>query len=175
MPKSRSLIFSSLAFAFSLAIPGHAIAQAPRASSSGAQPAIGAHAIITTDADWLEKWQRPSIPSFSSPDSVPRGKPHFFIVFLNQPAPDASGVAHVSCDVKVQDPHGKVVIDSKGMKCFEQGNLRDPRAILLSKVAVRAVGEATDPLGTWRYSATARDLVCGRLATTSASIQLTAK
>lgn len=143
----------------------------PQASAAPAERTLQAKAIVTDDADWLEKWQSSSEPTFHVVDEMPWAKRSTFVVFLAMPAVDAQGRAKVVCDIKAWRADGAVSIDAKNQPCLDGEGPFASRAIHLSKVAIGVGGDSSDK-GVWTFELVAHDMVSGARVKTQAKLKI---
>ena len=122
---------------------------------------FAASILVTTDADWKAKWEKPpeSPPSFKRAEDIPYGKPVFILLFFANPKPDLDGTVKVECDLQITSPIGSLSFDQKGMTCFV-GHISGSLSNLYLAAPVLAFsGDPDDPPGTWSVQAKLRDKV----------------
>ncbi|MDR3415737.1 MAG: hypothetical protein P4L83_06085 [Nevskia sp.] len=136
---------------------GHA---APDTHARRSVGGFGGWVVVTSDADWKQKWETPSntIPNFTETKSVALGKQIFVLTFFANPQINADGAAQVTCDLDVIRPNGTSSVHQDGAVCFK-GTLKEPRMTYLSAPVVGFVGDPGDPLGTWLVRITLHDNV----------------
>jgi len=115
--------------------------------------------LATTDEDWRAKWETPpeTRPSFTMADSVPYGKKVFILTLFSNPQLDEAGKASIRCDIRVQSPAGKVVLEQKDQDCYAgpiQGNKFNLR---LSGPVIGFSGDPGAPPGKWSVMVNLRD------------------
>ena len=121
---------------------------------------FGGWVIVTSDANWKEKWETPSstAPSFTSAKYVPRGQPIYVLTFFANPQLTAEGNAEVMCDIDVTRPNGTSSTHQENAVCFK-GALKEPRLTYLSGPVIGFVGDPGDPSGEWLVRITLKDEV----------------
>ncbi len=130
--------------------------------NSDAQKAIngfGGLLIVTSDANWEEKWNtRPdAVPHFNQAKTVGIGKKIFSLIFFTNPQLNPSGNADITCDIDIAKPDGSSSLHQTDTVCFK-GNLKGkPNYLYLSAPVIGFVGENGDPFGEWRVSVTLKD------------------
>ena len=115
--------------------------------------------LVTTDADWKEKWETPpeTAPSFNRADEVQYGKRVFVLLFFANPQPGADGQVNIACDLQIKSPVGKVSFEQKNMTCFAGRIAGRLTNMYLSAPVVAFSGDPGDPPGTWVVQASLRD------------------
>lgn len=115
--------------------------------------------IITSDQDWLEKWNTSpeTIPHFTEGREVAEGGELAILAFLANPKVDASGMTDVACDFVVTRPDGSKSTEELDMPCFKVKLTADPAQVYLSAASLKYVAEPTDLRGTWNVSVTVKD------------------
>jgi len=167
-------LLASLLSALTLAsIPALAIAQdgiwkdrygrpVPQTESRRTLNGLGGWVVVTPDADWEEKWARPSVvgPAFTEAKKVAKGKQVFVLVFLGNPEVGADGRADVTCDVDVTGPDGRSLVQ-RSIPCFQgtPGGARN--SMYLSKPVLGITSEPSDPSGTWTVQVSLKDKLSG--------------
>jgi len=115
--------------------------------------------LLTTDEDWLEKWNTPpeNKPHYNKADVVPYGKKVFTMIFFSNPLLNGEGTANVKCGLKISEPSGKVSFEQQDMVCYAgklAGNLHH---LYLGGPVVAFSGDPGDPSGTWSVDVTLSD------------------
>ena len=152
---------------------GHA---APDTDARRSADGFGGWVVVTSDADWKQKWETPSSarPNFTEAKSVPLGKQIFVLIFFANPKLTKDGKAQVTCDLDVTRPNATSSIHQQGATCFE-GALKDPRMMYLSAPVIAFVGDPGDPLGSWLVKVTLHDNVRNVSVPLRASFELVDK
>src|SRR5450432_2478296 len=74
---------------------------------------FGAAVVITSDADWETKWNKPAAetPKFTEIEKLKRGERAWVLIFFANPQPDDHRGIDVGCDIKITRPNGNVTED----------------------------------------------------------------
>jgi hypothetical protein len=151
------------------ALPATAFAQAgwfgadgkplPDSPSSKSRDGFSAVLIVTSDKEWLKKWDTPpeTKPAFSTTDSVENGGELNILTFLAGAGIDAEAKTDVTCDLKALRPDGSAAIDQKGIPCLRTTLKGGGQDVYLSAAQVKFVAEPSDQRGLWRVFVVARD------------------
>lgn len=143
--------------------------QVPDSDSRKSSKGFGGMILLTPDADWQEKWERPETPRFNTTDKVKTGGNIVALVFFTNPALDKNGHMRILCDIRLTRPDGSVSTDVKDEVCAEgpiQGDLHNVRLV---KHLMGFVGEATDAPGVWTFEYELTDAVRDASVTVKAS------
>lgn len=136
---------------------GKPVALSPaRKSAQG----FGGMLLITGDADWKEKWMKPSStpPRIGEIDSIKRGESLNVLIFFSNPMVDKKTLkADIRCNLEVIRPDGKSDIKQENQNCF----LGDPgpnlNHVFLANQAIGFVAEPKDPKGVWKVRVALED------------------
>jgi hypothetical protein len=122
---------------------------------------FGGWVASTSDADWLERWERPAngTPSLTESKSVRRGEKLTILIFVLNAAPDAQNQANVRCDLRVTRPDGSHPVDAADVTCLQGEVKGEPGAIRIAGPIINFVGEPTDQVGTWTVDVSLKDAV----------------
>jgi hypothetical protein len=84
---------------------GHPI---PNTESRQSERGFGGSVLVTSDADWREKWNTPAetVPEFKEAKSIPRGKHIFVLTFFANPQLSNESSADITCDINIVKPDG---------------------------------------------------------------------
>lgn len=105
--------------------------------------------LLTPDADWKAKWERPENPHFNQTETVKLGETvHLLILFANA-QPDAKGVSRVLCGIQIVRPDGSMNVDEKDLECAKEKFEGPPYQMYLARVTPGFRGDPGDPPGTW--------------------------
>ncbi len=142
--------------------------------SMKSQDGFGATLLVTTDPDWLAKWQTPTdtTPKFSVASEVHAGEQVSIIAFISNPQLDAKGVAQVECDVRVTLPDGSVATEQKELPCFSSALEGPSHQVFLTNLRIQFTAQADAPKGTWTVQVVARDTLRGVSLPLQASYEL---
>jgi hypothetical protein len=116
-----------------------------RQSSNG----FAGNIILTPDADWKAKWERPDTPHYNAADKVKPGQTVTLLVLYGNPKPGADGNVKVMCDIQVIRPDGSFSVDEKDLVCAEGKLAGSPYDMRLAKYTPQFTGEPGDAPGTW--------------------------
>lgn len=134
---------------------------APNTESRSAIDGFGGWLVVTSDADWKQKWETSpnTVPRFTEAHKVAQGKHVFILTFFANAKLTAAGEADVTCDIDVIRPDGSSSVHQVGAVCF-RGQLKGAVTNLyLSAPILDFVGEPKDPVGKWLVRITLRDNV----------------
>jgi len=122
---------------------------------------FGGAVLVTTDADWKEKWDTPpeTKPSFNKAGIIPYGKKVFVLTFFSNPAKDDGGNSNVRCDLKITAPTGKVSLSQQDMTCFSGRIAGSSYNLYLSAPVIAFSGDPGDPAGIWVVEVSLRDAI----------------
>jgi len=131
----------------------------PETEARRSKNGLGGSLLVTSDADWQEKWNTPAetIPEFKEAKSVGRGQRIFVLIFFANPRLDADGRANLSCDLDVTRPDGSVSTHQAGVACFQEKLLGGPYQTYVAAPVIGFVGDAADPAGTWTVQVSLKD------------------
>src|SRR5271167_2945497 len=92
----------------------------PNSESRKSINGFGACLIITSDADWENKWNTPAseIPKITTVENLKREDKAWILIMFANPLPDVAGSVNVTCDIRISRPNGKVTED-KGLKAMK--------------------------------------------------------
>ena len=133
----------------------------PEADHIRSSKGFGGSVLITPDADWKEKWQRPEPPQFNTTDDVKLGETVTVLVFFTNPATDGQGRIRVLCDYQLVRPDHPLSENLKDLPCAEGKLAGGPRDIRLVDQLVSFVGEESDVEGIWTVKVRLRDTIRG--------------
>jgi hypothetical protein len=122
---------------------------------------FGGWVAATSDADWLERWQRPANggPTLTESKSVRRGEKLTILIFVLNPAPDAQNQANVRCDLRVTRPDGSHPVDAADVTCLQGELTGPPGGIRIAGPIINFVGEPNDLVGSWTVDVSLKDAV----------------
>lgn len=132
---------------------------APNTDFRKSQNGFGGWLLVTSDADWLAKWDTPSetAPNFNEAKTVARGNKVFVLTFFSNPKLNDAKSADVSCDIDIVRPNGTSSIHQLDTVCFKGVLKGNPLNMYLSAPILNFVGEPDDPAGEWLVSITLKD------------------
>jgi hypothetical protein len=135
---------------------------------------LGGWLLVTSDADWQEKWGTPeqTVPHFTEALTVGRGKTVFVLAFFTNPKANSQGRADLTCDLDVTRPNGTTSIHQDDVVCFRGALKGSPTSMYLSAPVIGFTGEAADPAGTWTVRITLKDNVRNTVLPLKASFVL---
>lgn len=142
--------------------------------SMKAQDGFGASLLVTTDRDWLAKWQTPAetTPQFTVAREVHPGDQVSILAFVSNPKLDADGVAHVQCEVRLTLPDGSVATEQKDLPCVNATLSGPAHQVFLTNLRIEFSAQADAPKGTWTVQVVARDTLRGVSLPLQASYEL---
>ena len=122
---------------------------------------LGGWLLVTSDADWREKWETPSttVPNFKEVKTIGRGEKAFVLAFFANPKLTSEGRADMTCDLDVTRPDGTSSIHQTDVVCFRGTIKGSPYNMYLSAPVIGFVGEASDPAGSWVVRVSLKDNV----------------
>ena len=115
--------------------------------------------IVTPDKDWEKKWNTSpeAIPYAAGKVTVKTGGELFILTMFSNPQLDASGDAHVSMDIDVNQPDGTSSSHAENAACV-RGKLKGPPdQLYLCGQVISFIGEPADPAGTWTVRVVLKD------------------
>ncbi|MET0378283.1 MAG: hypothetical protein ABW049_04750 [Spongiibacteraceae bacterium] len=123
---------------------------------------FGGWVVVTSDANWKEKWETPSdtTPSFTLAKNIRRDEQIFVLTFLANPPLSTDGRAEVMCDIEIIKPNGEPSTHQENVACFKASTI-DPRLTYLSAAVIEFTSDQDDPSGEWSVRITLRDTVRG--------------
>lgn len=132
---------------------------APETDAQKSRKNFGGWLVVTSDADWKEKWQTPpdTIPRFATAEIVRKGERLWILIFFVNPGTDAENSADVTCDIQTIRPDGSFSINERDVVCFRGTVKGDPHIIRLAAPVIEYIGEETDPMGKWQVRVTLKD------------------
>jgi hypothetical protein len=121
---------------------------------------FGAWVVVTSDADWQQKWETPSdtSPRFTEAHRVQRGQTVFVLTFFTNPRLK-DGHADVTADIDFVRADGTSSVHQVDAECYRGPIAEDPHHLFLSKPVIGFLGEPQDPLGRWVVRIKVRDNV----------------
>ncbi|EGO8362171.1 hypothetical protein EYW98_23165 [Escherichia coli] len=163
---NRILPVLALAFVFCcsplFAQPGWNVNGAPINDEASRRSAdgFGGMVMITSDADWQEKWATPAenVPKFTEAKVVHLGESLFILTFLTNPKLDEQQEANVKCSFQVVRPDGVDSMNEKEIDCFNY-HFTQPvgDTLYLSDRTMGFHAEKGDPKGVWTVRVTLKD------------------
>jgi len=133
----------------------------PESPSRRSEDGFAGSVVLTTDADWKEKWETPadSKPTLTVVEKIGFGKTVTLLIFFSNAKRDGAGEVNVRCDLSMVDPSGKTTVLKKDAVCHD-GLLAGPATNLyLSRPVVAMSFEAGDVPGAWSFDVILRDQV----------------
>jgi len=126
--------------------------RAPNTPSQKSLNGFGGWLLITPDKDWQAKWDTPKehTPSFNEAKKVKLGEELTILPFFSNPKLTEDKKFEILCDIRVEQPDGKLSIDEKNIPCANGQIHGDPRAIYLTQAVITYIGEPGDKLGKWK-------------------------
>jgi hypothetical protein len=136
---------------------------APDSPAVKSRDSLRALLLITSDPDWVKKWDSPpeNRPAFPSSSVVSNGGELSILTFLVNPAMDAERKTDVTCDLKAVRPDGSAAVDQKNLACFRTKLEGPPEHVYLSSAQLKFVAEPSDQRGLWRVFVVVRDNLRG--------------
>lgn len=133
---------------------------APETPARKAKNGLGVWLVVTSDADWQEKWATPSheIPNFAEVKTISTGGRLAILTFVVNPRPDATNSLNVVSHIKVTRPNGTISVDSPGLRCL-RGSLQGPATnVRLCEAVIQFSADPGDPVGTWKIEVRVKDV-----------------
>ena len=135
-------------------------AVAAETSSPASSTAFELSVVVTDRGNSIfDTWDNPTGKRFDvSPIKVaPRGKFLSALLLFKHCKPDKVGHCNADVDIIAYDPKGNVYGKMLGVELWQQKPAPDPGFTQLSRSYMGLVIEPTDPIGTYRVVAVARD------------------
>jgi hypothetical protein len=128
-------------------------------SDTGTVSGFQATALLTDDANWVEKWGTPSdVPVyFDTVGRIGPGQTAILLVFFANPAL-RDGAASIECDARMLKPNGESV-ELPPFSCFAEkidgglGNFR------MTGLRAEVEAEPSDPVGHYTFEIGVRDVL----------------
>jgi len=124
---------------------------------------FGGKLLITSDADWEEKWNTPEdhTPSFKTTTEVRLGEELTILTFFVNPKVNAQGYIDVRCDIKLTRPDGSIATDAKDFECATGKLKGNPYNVRLTNAIIKYIGEEGDVPGEWSIFVVLKDKIRG--------------
>jgi len=121
---------------------------------------FGGWLLITSDADWEEKWNTPTYvsPNFNEASNVSYGQKLTILTFFINPKVSDQGTINITCGVKITRPDNKVSVDNQNIECLKDIVIENPRNVHLSPIVIDYIGEEGDPPGEWIVEVNINDI-----------------
>lgn len=131
----------------------------PDTAERKSKDGFGGWLLVTSDADWKQKWETSpeTIPSFHGSHAVTKGNRLFILLFFIGPKLDGEGKGDITCDLQSVRPDSSVSIDQKNIVCLGGKMEGNPNNVYLSPAVIEFIGEPSDPTGKWTIRAVLRD------------------
>jgi hypothetical protein len=132
---------------------------APETQARRSLNGLGGWLLVTSDANWREKWHTPStsVPSFNEAKTLARGEKAFILVFFANPKLTPEGRADLTCDLEVTRPDGASAVHQTDVVCFRGTIKASPYNMYLSAPVLGFVSDASDPVGSWIVQVSLKD------------------
>jgi hypothetical protein len=168
------LAYASLAFGQGTFWRDHRGDPAPDTEARRSKDGFGGWLVVTPDADWRARWERPSgpIPVFTEAKTVGIGENLAVLIVFANPMLDQNGNASIECDIRVTRPNGTTSVDAKKVVCFRGRIQGPPDRVFLSQPIINYVGEAKDPKGRWVVEVDLQDALRGTRVGLKSSFEL---
>lgn len=121
---------------------------------------FGGWLLITSDADWEEKWNTPTYvsPNFNEASNVSYGQKLTILTFFINPKVSDQGTINITCGVNIIRPDNKVSVDNQNIECLKDIVIENPRNVHLSPIVIDYIGEEGDPPGEWIVEVNINDI-----------------
>ena len=121
---------------------------------------FGGWLLITSDADWEEKWNTPTYvsPNFNEASNVNYGQKLTILTFFINPKVSDQGTINITCGVKITRPDNKVSVNNQNIECLKDIVIENPRNVHLSPIVIDYIGEEGDPPGEWVVEVNINDI-----------------
>ena len=121
---------------------------------------FGGWLLITSDADWEEKWNTPTYvsPNFNEASNVSYGHKLTILTFFINPKVSDQGTINITCGVKITRPDNKVSVDNQNIECLKDIVIENPGNVHLSPIVIDYIGEEGDPPGEWIVEVNINDI-----------------
>lgn len=121
---------------------------------------FGGWLLITSDADWEEKWNTPTYvsPNFNEASNVSYGQKLTILTFFINPKVSDQGTINITCGVKITRPDNKVSVDNQNIECLKDIVIENPGNVHLSPIVIDYIGEEGDPPGEWIVEVNINDI-----------------
>lgn len=131
----------------------------PQSAARGSVRGFSGNLLVTSDADWQEKWDTPPevVPHFTEVEEVRLGGTLTVLGFVSNPALDANGHADVACDFDMLRPDGSSSTSGRDLPCLKGPLSGAPTQVYLTRAILGFLAESTDPRGRWTVRITFKD------------------
>ncbi len=121
---------------------------------------FGGWLVITSDADWEEKWNTPTYvsPEFNEASNVYYGQKLTILTFFINPKVSDVGSVNITCGVKITRPDDTISVDNQNIECLKDIVIDNPRNVHLSPIVIDYIGEEGDPPGEWVVEVNINDI-----------------
>jgi len=141
-------------------------ADGTRVENTDAEKSVGGFGgklLITSDADWEEKWNTPEdhTPSFTTASEVRLGEELTILTFYVNPKVNKQGYIDIRCDIKLTRPDGSVATDAKDFECATGEFHGNPYNVRLTNAIIKYIGEEGDVPGEWSVFVLLKDKIRG--------------
>ncbi len=112
---------------------------------------------LTTNKNIFQEW----VPDFriAPVKIVKRNTPVLTLILIANPGVDGQGMAHVTYDIVIKKPDGKLYAEAPNMPGWNGRKAPAPGLVELARGTVTITIEGDDPAGTYTVEATVRDNV----------------
>ena len=117
--------------------------------------------LVTSDANWQEKWDTPedTIPEFREAKSVAKGNSIFILTLFSNPKLDANAQANLACDIDITRPDGTSSMHEADANCYQGPIKGNPYGMRLALPVIGFKGDPGDPAGVWTVHIALKDKV----------------
>jgi len=121
---------------------------------------FGGWLLITSDADWEEKWNTPTYvsPNFNEASNVSYGQKLTILTFFINPKVSDKGTVNITCGVKITRPDNTISVDNQNIECLKDIVIENPGNVHLSPIVIDYIGEEGDPPGEWIVEVNINDI-----------------
>lgn len=120
---------------------------------------FGAQLWLTSDENFLEKWNKPENPKLAITKRAHRNKPVCVIILFINPSVDEKKECNIVGDILIHQPDGKVYEDIKDFKIWQNRPAPPKDYMQLAESDIGIVIEDKDPLGAYTIDVLVRDRI----------------
>ena len=118
---------------------------------------FGAQLWIIHDRSFFDDWNKPGTPDLPITETVMRNKPVFIVFLFINPGLDQESRAHVTADVTIRSPDGKMYGDFKDIEIWRRRYAAPRNGIQLAVDNLGLKIEDGEQLGVYQIEATITD------------------
>lgn len=113
--------------------------------------------LITSDTDWLKKWNTPSstTPQFKTSSTLKSGDTAAVLIFFSG-LNEAGGRLKLMCEIEIRKPNGATQTVPETV-CYDEASLGQRKNVLIADARIEFKVQSGDPAGFWEFRIKLRD------------------